>query len=507
MKNRRLLPTFSILAGLVTSQVLGFIHVYLSNIKLYYSLTTIKETGYLIVPNSVTLHTLKGFGSAFWGGLFFTLTVGASLTLITLAAIWIWINIFRKNRFALIPFFLIWIACLAGANAQGFCPMAASYFVIVPLVVLVSAGRWLTSEPGKRSGLNAVILLAPLIVLSILWSSLLKQNPLNQNPLMNISINIRDYFLLSNPVGIKINDFYYKYNRYADWVFKPLRMKTLKTCRLLNIENHSDEQSLKNRLLNRDYLFLDAGKVDLAINKQGDDLAFIHKEREVLRTPQKLFLSDPGTFLKSFSDQTDRYGFFRGFTYLSILIGFPVLLYLLFHVVLQFVLCFFRDPTSRLAASSIICLLIGIALFVPVHKGTAVNPEKRNIDVLMRSARWQDQSAALRMIYQEKLELADYPAYLDMKESPYIPVRYWLAKAAGVSKKKETYNDVIALLNDSHPNVICQALEALGQRGDKEAIEVIKQKIKESSHWHVQVYAYIAMRNLGWKQTKSILNN
>ncbi|MBN1624912.1 MAG: hypothetical protein JW944_00195, partial [Deltaproteobacteria bacterium] len=225
MEDRRILPTGSIFAGLFISQVLGFIHVYLSNIELYYSLTIIKESGYLIVPNSIILHTLKDFGSAFWGGLFFTLTVGTSLTLITLAAIWIWINILRKNRLALIPFFLIWLACLAGVNARGFSPIASSYFIIVPVVVTVSSGRRLTSGPGGKSLLNAVILLVPLIALSILWSTLLKQNPLNQNPLMNISINIRDYFLLSNPLGIKINDFYYKYNRYAAFAFKPLRMK------------------------------------------------------------------------------------------------------------------------------------------------------------------------------------------------------------------------------------------------------------------------------------------
>ncbi|MBN1627529.1 MAG: HEAT repeat domain-containing protein, partial [Deltaproteobacteria bacterium] len=272
-------------------------------------------------------------------------------------------------------------------------------------------------------------------------------------------------------------------------------------------ENNSDMHLLENRLLNRDYLVLDAGRADLAIDKQGDELIFMHKGREVLRTAQKLFLSDPGKYLKSFSDRTDRYNFFRGFTYPSILIGFPVLLYLLVQIVLQFVLYPFRNTTTRLTASSIICLLIGIVLFVPVHKGASVNLEKQDIDILMKSARWQDQSAALRMICREKLDIADYPAYLKMKESPYISVRYWLARAAGIGKKSETYSDLIALLNDSHPNVVCQALEALGQRRDKKAVEAIKQKIKESDHWHVQAYAYYAMRDLGWKQKKSTSNN
>lgn len=504
MRNKVLLPIIPIIAGLLTSQVLGFLHVYLSNIELYHKLTTIKEAGYFTVPNILTMETLKEFGSALGGGLFFTLTVGASLTIITMAVIWIWINLFRKNRFALIPLFLIWMACLARANAQGFCAMATSYFIIVPLVVIISAWGRLNSESDEKSMLNVAILLFPIILLSILWSTLLIQNPLAT--FINIR-NIRDYYLLSNPAGKSVYDFYYKYTLYASETFQPLKYKVFKTCSLLNFEENSNLLSLEKRLLNRDYLVLDTDKADLKIDKQGDELVFLNKGREVLRISQKLFLSDPGEYLKSFSDQTDVYDFFRGFTYLSILIGFPLILYLLMLTALERLFGFFKNPTTSLTIATIICLLIGIALFVPMHVIETGNLKASDIEGAMQKDRWQDNVTALREIYMKELEIMDYPNYINKKDSPHIPVRYWLVKALGVSKKKETYNDLFYFLDDPYPNVVCQALEAIGQRGDMKDIEIIVQRMSKSPHLYVQFNAYRTMRDLGWKQTKSILNN
>jgi HEAT repeat protein len=97
----------------------------------------------------------------------------------------------------------------------------------------------------------------------------------------------------------------------------------------------------------------------------------------------------------------------------------------------------------------------------------------------------------------------DYPDYQRMKDSPLIPVRYWLSKALGVSKSKETYDDLISLMDDPNPNVVCQAMDALGKRGDKKAVDKIIRTIEKSHHWYVQSYGYRAIRGLGWKQKKS----
>jgi len=498
MMNKGFLPTGSILAGMLTSHILAFLNVYLSNIDLHRKLTALETAGYFLVPNRFTMYMLGEFRSAFFGGLFFTLTIGAALTIITLAAIWAWINLFRKNRFVLIPFFILWIGCLVEANSQGFCPMLSSYLMFVPLVVLISARRWMNSEPKKKSRLNAAILLAPIILLTILWSTLSDQN---------LFINIRDYLLLSNPVGIKINDFYYKYTLYAAEAFKPLSRKTLKTCSLWNFNEESGLRLLEDKLLNHDYLILSTDKVDLKIDKQGDELVFRNQGKDIIRTSQRQFLSDPASLLRLFSEQTDNNRFFRSFTYFSILIGFPIILYLLTHTALQNILGFIKHSTTALTTASMICLLIGIALFVPVYGSKSGDFKALDIAGAMQSDRWQDKVAALREIYRKKYEIMDYQDYMNIKDSPHIPVRYWLVKALGVSKRQETYNDLFSFLDDPHPNVVCQALDAFGQRGDKKAVDVIIQRMGESRHWYVQSYGYSAMRELGWKQEKSILNN
>lgn len=501
MKNKSIIPVGPMLAGLLTAQVLGFIQVYISNMDLFRKLTAIQDAGYFTVPNVQTIQTLKEFGIALGGGLFFTLTVGASLTIMTLAGIWTWINLFRKNLFALIPFFLLWVVFLAGANLRIFSSMATAYFIIIPIVVIITARRWLTSELTKKSRLNAAILLAPLILLTILWSTLLYQDPADTSA--NIR-NIRDYYLLSNPAGIRVYNFYYKYTLYASEAMKPLRYKVFKTCSLSNLGEDRDLRSLEKRLLNRDYLVLDTDKAELEIDRQGDELVFLNNGKEVLRTSQSAFLSDPNTFLNAFSGQTDRYDFFRGFTFLSILIGFPLALYLLTLGLLERILFFIKNPATALTIASIICLLTGIALFIPMHGVRTGNLMESDIAGSLQSDCWQDKVTALREIYEKNLEITDYPDYADMKASTYIPVRYWLIKAFGISKSQKTYNDLFPFLDDPYPNIASLALEAIGERGDKKDIEIIIQRMKDNPHLYVQFNTYRAMRDLGWKQTKSI---
>jgi len=47
------------------------------------------------------------------------------------------------------------------------------------------------------------------------------------------------------------------------------------------------------------------------------------------------------------------------------------------------------------------------------------------------------------------------------------------------------------------------ALYALGLRRDPRAIRPILDKIENSEDWYCQLYAYKALRSIGWKQTKS----
>ncbi len=234
-----------IFLGLVTAQVIATIHVYISNGELYGTLVAIKDAGYLTIPNHRMMHSLQEFWPAFFGGLFFTFSVGAALSVFSLAAAWIWDRLLSRNKVLLIGFLILWAVCLVAVNLRGFSPMVTSYFLIIPPLVFKATLRWIPAPAKRRVWLNRVVDFAPIFLLAILWTPQLDRH---------IFVDLRDHLLLTNPFGTKINDFYYDYNFYAAEVFKSLEQKTLKTCDLNQIKKKSILPGIEREMLHRDYL-------------------------------------------------------------------------------------------------------------------------------------------------------------------------------------------------------------------------------------------------------------
>jgi hypothetical protein len=310
--------------------------------------------------------------------------------------------------------------------------------------------------------------------------------------------------LLSNSFGIKINDFYYKYTLYPAKVFKPLDQKTLKTCSLETIDKKTLAGLLEKKLINHDYLDIkgNAG-VDLILTEQDNILSFKHKDKTIVETPLNDFLARPANVLRDFSLRTDKHGLFRHFTFFSLLVGFPITLYIIFYTVFYLILCVFVETKTIPVISGILCFLVGMALLVFFHMGAGAKVAEKDLQYAMGSAHWQDRVAALKLIQQKELEIGNYHSYKDMLNSPNIPERYWLARVLGASRKPETYKDLLVFLDDPHPNVVCMALYSLGQRGKKRVFGGIVKRIDISDHWYEQWYAYRALRTLGWTQKRS----
>ena len=98
----------AMLCGMAASQVIATLQVYLSNIGMYEKMHLIAASGYLPVPNVETLPLLREAGSAFWGGLFFTLTVGAFLSLLAVCFAWVFVNVFRKGKWGMAAGLIGW---------------------------------------------------------------------------------------------------------------------------------------------------------------------------------------------------------------------------------------------------------------------------------------------------------------------------------------------------------------------------------------------------------------
>ena len=484
-----------LLLGLLTAQMIATLQVYLSNAGLYQSLISIRNAGYLTIPNQKIMQGLLKLGPAFFGGVFFTLSLGAGLSLLTLAAAWIWDRLFFRNKILLLVFLVPWAGLLAGVNLNGFCPIVTSYFFFIPIVVFVSTVRWLPARRVQKVWLKEIVHLIPLIMLTVLWGSQADSQ---------LFVSLRDNLLLSNSFGIKINDFYYKYTLYPAEVFKPLDQKTLKTCSLEAIDKKTLIGLLEKKLINHDYLSINGNAgVDLILSEQDNILSFKNKDKTILEASLDDFLAKPAKVLRDFSLGIDRHGLFRHFTFFSLLIGFPITLYIIFYTLFYLILCLFVATKTTPVISGILCFLVGMVLLLFFHMGTGAKGAERDLQDAMGSARWQDRVAALKLIQQKGLEVGHYHSYRDMLNSPNIPERYWLARVLGASRQPETYKDLLIFLDDPYPNVVCMAFYSLGQRGKKRIAREIVKRIEISDHWYEQWYAYRALRTLGWTQIRS----
>jgi hypothetical protein len=484
-----------LLLGLFVSQVLAFIQVYLSNAALYHTLTLIRDAGYLVVPNQRIMARLQEFGPAFFGGLFFSLSVGAGLSVASFSLAWIWDRVFGRSRLFLALFCLVWAGVIVALNCRGFCVMASSYFLIIPPLTWFATLRWMPLPSKHRAWAKSLIHCIPIALLALLWSSQMDKG---------LFTDIRDHLLVSNPIGKRVNDFYYTYTLYPAEVFKSLDQKMLKACTLESVEERSVVSHVERGLLNHDYLIVPRDKaISLEIIQEDNELLFRNQGSLMITATVQDFVSKTGVILKDFSASSDRYALFRKLTFFSLLIGFPIALYILFHAMFCILLRLFFDSNTSLVGASLLCLLIGVALLVHVYSGSGIRIETRDLAGALKSDRWQERVAALKVIGDKGLEIARFPGYREIRTSPHVPERYWLARSLGVSRKDETYRDLLAFLDDPHPNVVSITFYALGQRGDRRAIREITKRVEASNDWYNQWYAYKALKALGWKQSRS----
>lgn len=485
----------NVLYGLIPAQVIAFFHVYFSNLNLHEFLTAAGRAGYLIIPGSDILPSLKAMGPAFCGGLFFTLTVGAGLAILSYGFCWIWIYWFKRNRVFLVFITTFWLTLLLLINMKGFSLFPSLYLLIIPLTVILTTLRSIPGHAQDRKAFSIFIHLAPVLILAVLWIA-------GYNKQM--FLDIRDNLLLSNKIGQEITSFYYQYTLYPAEAFKTLDQKLLKGCYILPQNDRILRGRLEEKLLDYDYLvFNSPEEVQLKLEIREGSLYLIHNRDIINRVPVKDFFGDPGAALKIFSRQTDTNGLFRYLTFLSLLGGFPLLLYLLFYSILERPVRRFVQPEWSGWIASFLCLVLGLVVLslLPAERSRHLSPD--DIGKALQASEWRSRTEALKFIEEENLEIGRSRSYKALLTSPHIAERYWLARALGRSRKYSTVKDIITLVNDSQPNVACMALNSLGKRRDKRSIPIILKKIKSAKHWYVEWYGYRALRALGWKQKRS----
>ena len=258
-----------------------------------------------------------------------------------------------------------------------------------------------------------------------------------------------------------------------------------------------------NGLLANDYLPLPGiSRVDLKIVQKGDNLVFSSDDRQVLQIKVDQFLGRPQKTLQKYSEATDRHGAFRQFTYLSLLIGFPVLIYIMLHFVLYYLTALLLSRKSSSLTASMLCLMIGLLVLVYFQANRSGTNQIMDIPQALASENLSLRIAALKSIQQKKMDITDYRSYRQLLKSPHPQERYWLVVALAVSRSQESFIELLKFLEDKNTNVRSMAFHSLGLQKNRQAIKPILEKIKISHDWYAQLYAYRALRSLGWKQKR-----
>jgi hypothetical protein len=482
-----------LLLGMILAQILATVQVYLSNRDLYDSLLAIKDAGYLTIPNSHVMGQLHKPGPAFFGGLFFTFSIGAGISFLSLALSWIWHRLFYRKKLLLYLILILWLGGLIALNVHGFKLFVTLYFLLIPPVVFIAAVKSMSYLDKENRRSYEAIHIVPIIVLALFLTWQIDSR---------MFTDFRDIYLLSNPIGSKINKFYYKYTLYPAEVFKSLNQKILKTG-MIKSKRMDVIRMSENIFLNYDYIPITGNiDVDLKVVSIRDDFMFKNHDSPVLQISSRTFFANPHRAITEFEKKSDRWALFRQITLFSLLTGFPLAVYVIVHGVISILLgFFFQLRTSSLIASAL-CFVLCLAFILSFQLNRGRDIAEENLANALNSNRWQNRVAALKFIEKSGLEIKNFQAYSKLLQSSYIAERYWFVRTLANSRNPETYRDLFGFLKDTHPNVVSMALYALGKRGNKEAIDRIMQVIETSDDWYHQWYAYKALRALGWRQTK-----
>jgi hypothetical protein len=496
LMDSRLSKFFAFLSGLLAAQGIAFFQVYDSNLAMHQRITGIIQSGYAHMPNANLVAMLKMWLPAFAGGVFFSLSIGAGLALVTIAILWIWEAVCRRKKSCLYFFVGLWASFLIFVNLAKISIFPSLYVICIPAVVSYAYKRLHRRERSGGRRLIVVCHLACIAVLALIWATQARSG---------MFLVIRDNLLLTNPVGMKINGFYYRYTHYSAEVITALHQKLFKTYR--RSIDHSPELAhrLDYALAGQGYFRLSAGKQeDIHIKQEKDQLVFDSGGKQsVFQIAVTDFLKAPQTALKTLSIKLDGYKLFRRMIFYSLLIAFPITLYWMLHTAVASGLSLLMAAQKASLLGILVCFLLGAGLFVPVYLGRDKDIGKDQLAEALTNRNWRVQVSALKSIAHDNLEIFRIGPYRQLMQSPHVPVQYWLAQALGKSRHPQTYQDLIKLLHAAHPNVVCQAVAGIGRRGSARDIPRILSLIEHTNHWYILRYAYHALRNLGWKQKKS----
>ncbi len=491
----RFAASISLFSGLAVAQIIASVQVMSSNLALYQKMSQIAQAGYLTVPGPAILPSLKSIVPAVYGGVFFTLSIGIGISLLSLACTWV-VKYSLPNKIPLAVLFLgLWLGTIVALNWHGFVLMPSLYVLLVPVAVCLLYWRLGPEKLDRNDYLKLIVhILVVFLMAGVWWTQ--KSDAL--------FVNIRDHLLLANKPGISFNDFYYRYTLYPAEAFRSLNQMLLKTYHLAFTDSGLDQNKLIRRLNRYNYILIDdEAKSDIDITVEKNRIRLTGNQQNSVDFDMENFFKLTRKSLSDLSERNDAYLQFRKVTSLGLLLGFPLMLYWVLNAFLTAVVSLFFNRHAATIAGAVGCGLLGIGLLLAMPRAIQGPLEADRLADMLASQDTQTIAAALKQIEAQETDLRQFNISKRLVQHPAITVRYWLARGFSISSNPQDEIHLMALMQDPNPNVACQAIYSLGKRKFKKAIPALLHIITASDHWYIQLYAYGALRKLGWTQTAS----
>jgi hypothetical protein len=491
------------LIGIAISQIISTYHVYMANIQLADQVQYLQANGYFVVPNILVLPQLQSFDTAFIGGLFFTGTIGLGIISISLFISWFWINITQKKKIFLFIIFLQWILSIYYANMNGLSEFSLYLGIMLPLlfaIILVMSEKSIQFIPNPK-----LFWCLPIIFMFIVGFGTGRSVSF---------LSIRDYLLLPNGLGYQLNDLYYRYTLYPGEIIKPFALKQQKTCFIYAQRNDAKRyiKAVERKCILYDYLPVSDEKMaDLVLKIEPPQILFQVEKNTVVKADVMIFLRETKSIFTQFSEQTDVNDFFRMCILLSLVLCVPILLYIIMMHGLLGLFYLMRIPAfvCQWLVVGIMFVLIGMVI-LQMPETFSQNASQKDWQHALKNAYHQKDWRKAVVLLQENhfTQTRDnYQLALKWLHQTNHPVlKYWLIRFLSDSKISTDKAIFLNYLSDPNINVVCQALYALGRQRDRNLIPPIQTFVKDCPHWYLQMYAYRALKRLGWRNYPHVEN-
>jgi len=493
-KDRPESVALALLAGLTMAQVIAALQTGAASRGLFRHLQAITASGGMAVPTGRIVPGLVSMRAALAGGLFFTLTIGALVSVFAIGWLRLW------DAGGLRPAAgRWWLAGIGGAAAaaafvQGSGGWVMAYLFFVPLAVCLADRRRLPAKNPRIFRVCALWFLLPLIILAG------AARPVCHS---GIFFDVRDRLLLPTAAGRWVNDFYYRYTLFPAETFKSLGQKQMRTFCFQGRGDKKQIRPVTDILIARDYFPVPADtQPDVTLRLAGTGGRRVIFDRGGRQVTVKLsdLTTYPGKSLRRVSDGLDTGRMMRRFTYISLLAGFPLLVYIIFFSGIRWLAGWMMPGRWACGLSALVCLLGGLAIIWALTAGRPDNLTTRTIPGYLAAEDGRQRVAALKMMEKMRLDPFRFSVDIDFFRHRSMIERYWLARALAHGRAEKAGQVLIGMLEDPSPNVVCMALDSLGTRGNGRVTSRLLDLIKTSNHWYVQWHAYSALRRLGWRQ-------